>query len=151
MHVIALNCPNCGAPLTPSAHSPSVRCAFCEHVFALVGDARRAPADPPSRLSDEPTGALALRISRDGIHVRDVTLDRPIIKIGSLPTATLPLADDPQVSRLHAVIEITDGTVVIIDLGSAVGTKVNGKSINKAQLHSGDVIDLGATRLEITF
>src|SRR5690606_14239099 len=41
------------------------------------------------------------------------------------------------------------GDVSIIDLGSTKGTFVNGQKVNKAKLQSGDIIQVGDTRIEL--
>ena len=92
-------------------------------------------------------GTLIFEIYQGGELVRTESLDQDIIKIGKLPSSHLRL-EDPQVSRIHAVIERSkDGSVYIIDLGSSRGTLVNGQKVNKWQLSSGDEITLGGTRI----
>lgn len=59
---------------------------------------------------------------------------------------------DPQVSRHHAEILMQGGRWVIVDLGSANGTFVNGQQITGSQvLNHGDLLRVGQTqfRLEI--
>ena len=76
--------------------------------------------------------------------------EQDIIKIGRLATAHLKL-DDPKVSRIHAVVEVSGGRdVSIIDMGSAEGTFVNGEKVNKVRLKDGDTITVGETRLVVT-
>jgi pSer/pThr/pTyr-binding forkhead associated (FHA) protein len=86
---------------------------------------------------------------------RKVTLDQDVVKIGTLASSHL-LLDDAAVSRMHAVIEVTDyksgwKSVTIIDLGSASGTIVNGKAVNTCTLKSGDILTLGRTRIIVRF
>jgi hypothetical protein len=50
---------------------------------------------------------------------------------------------------MHAIVEVMDGEVSIVDLGSTRGTFVNGQKITKAKLRTGDSIQLGDTRVEI--
>jgi pSer/pThr/pTyr-binding forkhead associated (FHA) protein len=74
----------------------------------------------------------------------------PILKLGRLPHAHVYI-DDDEVSRMHAVIEVNSADdVVVIDLGSAAGTRVNGELIWKQKLRSGTTIQLGRTSLHIT-
>jgi hypothetical protein len=55
---------------------------------------------------------------------------------------------DPQVSRHHAVINLTGTEYVIADLGSANGTKVNGVRIDQpCPLRHGDVVVVGSEQL----
>ena len=82
--------------------------------------------------------------------VRTETLTQDIIKIGKLSSSHLRV-DDESVSRMHAVIEITQpNEICIIDLGSTKGTLVNGQKVNKAKLQSGDTIVLGTTKIVVT-
>ena len=55
---------------------------------------------------------------------------------------------DPSVSRPHAQMERRDGRWVLIDLGSANGTRVNTEKLIEGEervLEDGDVIAFGAT------
>lgn len=91
---------------------------------------------------------LSLKIFKGSEEIGTETFDREIIKIGRLASAHLKL-DDPKVSRIHAVIEVSRGgqDVSIIDMGSAEGTFVNGEKVTKVKLKDGDEIRLGDTRL----
>ncbi len=81
--------------------------------------------------------------------LRTETLTQDIIKVGKLPSSHLRIEDD-NVSRMHAVIEVTSPEeIFIIDLGSAAGTIVNGKKVNKTQLQNGDEVLLGDTRVVV--
>ncbi len=92
---------------------------------------------------------LTFRIYKGDELLRTETLTQDIIKVGKLPSSHLRIEDD-NVSRMHAVIEITSATeIFIIDLGSAAGTIVNGKKVNKTQLQNGDEVQLGDTRVVV--
>ncbi|MBZ0235397.1 MAG: FHA domain-containing protein, partial [Deltaproteobacteria bacterium] len=108
--------------------------------------AGRGPGSPRSSTPAMPGRALVA--SLDGREIARVTLDQDVIKIGRQPSAQLHL-DDESVSRMHAVVEVTDGGAQIVDLGSARGTVHNGTRINKAALVAGDVLDLGEVRVEV--
>lgn len=81
-----------------------------------------------------------------GAHV----FERDIVKIGRLASAHLRL-EDPKVSRIHAVIDISAGgdEVSIIDMGSAEGTRVNGDKVSRVRLKHGDQVELGDSRLVV--
>lgn len=86
-------------------------------------------------------------ISRDGEKLNELQLEPASIKIGSHPRSQL-LVEDPDVSRVHALIELgDDGAPSIIDLGSGRGTFVNGTRVNKHALQNGDVITVGNTQI----
>jgi len=77
------------------------------------------------------------------------SFQRDVINIGKLARAQIRL-EDSNVSRMHAVIEVTsDGKVEIADLNSTNGTYVNGEKVNRTVLYSGDQIRIGDVRLTI--
>jgi TonB family protein len=93
--------------------------------------------------------SMTFRIYDGENLVRIETLAQDIIKVGKLPSSHLRIEDE-NVSRMHAVIEVTSPEeVYIIDLGSAAGTVVNGKKVNKGKLQNGDEIVLGGTRIVV--
>src|ERR1700690_2313703 len=56
------------------------------------------------------------------------------------------------VSRLHAVIKQVGDRVMIMDLGSANGTYINGKRLNsnaEQALNNGDIIALGKLKMQV--
>ncbi|MDD5306880.1 MAG: AgmX/PglI C-terminal domain-containing protein [Deltaproteobacteria bacterium] len=95
--------------------------------------------------------AIQFKVSKGGTVLREVTLSQNVIKIGRMASSHLQV-DDELVSRMHAVIEAeSPGQVFVIDLGSATGTLVNGKKVNKSPLNSGDTITLGGVEILVTF
>lgn len=88
-------------------------------------------------------GPSAELVLPDGSHV-PVT-DGPVV-LGRLPECDIVL-NDPNVSRRHAEFRRTTDGVVVTDLGSTNGTRVNGVPIREQQLVSGDEITVGSTTL----
>jgi pSer/pThr/pTyr-binding forkhead associated (FHA) protein len=84
----------------------------------------------------------------DGKELARRKLDGPVLKIGRIPSTHFVL-DHASVSRVHALVEVTDDVAQIIDLGSVSGTKVNGKRVNKAEIAAGDVLELGDVRVDV--
>ncbi len=94
---------------------------------------------------------ISFKITKGGQLVKEESLTRDVIKIGRMASSHLQI-DDEGISRMHAVIEVGGaGDVNIIDLGSATGTLVNGKKVNKAPLANGDTIVLGGVEIQVTF
>jgi len=87
--------------------------------------------------------SLAELILPDGERV-SVGAD-PVV-IGRLPECPIVLAD-PNVSRRHAEIRRVGDTVVVTDLGSTNGTRVNGMPVREQDLASGDEINVGSTTI----
>lgn len=82
--------------------------------------------------------------------VRTEFLTEQTIKIGKLSSSHVRI-DDDDVSRMHAVVEVNDvNDVIILDLGSASGTFVNGSKVTKHSLRTGDEIRLGKTRIVVS-
>ena len=77
---------------------------------------------------------------------RHITLDKPIISIGRQLNNDIVL-DERTVSRLHAQIRWRYGRFILFDLGSSVGTLVNGEPIHECVLHAGDVLRLGSATI----
>jgi hypothetical protein len=69
----------------------------------------------------------------------------PVV-IGRLPECTVVLSD-PNVSRRHAELRRAGDSVLVTDLGSTNGTRVNGERIREHYLTSGDEISVGSTTL----
>jgi hypothetical protein len=84
----------------------------------------------------------SFKISIPGKPDAQRTFDQSVIKIGSLPNAHLSIHDDA-VARMHAVIEVSDDEVTVVDLGSSTGTFVNDERTNKRTLAAGDRVRIG--------
>jgi hypothetical protein len=136
------------------------RAGFARVVDVLVAVPAAAPAAAPVATSTAaPTAApaatparsphdLVLVASIDGREVARRKLDEKVIKIGKMASSHL-FIDHPSMSRIHAVVEVTDEHAQIIDLGSTTGTKVNGDRVNKATVTAGDVLQLGDVHIEL--
>ena len=67
-------------------------------------------------------------------------------QLGREPDNDLQI-DHPSVSSVHCVIEVENGSVRLMDLGSANGTFVNSAQVDEATLNPGDHIQIGAVDL----
>jgi hypothetical protein len=88
-------------------------------------------------------GPYAELVLPDGNHVP--ISDGPVV-LGRLPECDI-VVNDPNVSRRHAEFRRTTDGVVVTDLGSTNGTRVNGVPVREQQLVSGDEITVGSTTL----
>lgn len=73
-------------------------------------------------------------------------LDKPVVRIGRDGDNEVPLRDH-FASGQHARIKVENEQVVLYDLASTNGTRVNGKEVVKAELKEGDVVEIGKTQL----
>ncbi len=87
--------------------------------------------------------ALRFEVWRDDQLVDVTTLSQNVIKIGRLPSAHLRI-DDESIARMHAVLEVQGDRLRLVDLGSSVGTTLNGERVIKsAEVQLGDAISIG--------
>ena len=95
------------------------------------------------------SNTLHLRIYLGDQLVDSQSLTQEVIKIGRLKSSHICLEEEG-VARMHAVIESGSGDVRVIDLGSSVGTILNGQPVDKnAVLSSGDELMIGPFRIEV--
>lgn len=74
------------------------------------------------------------------------------VVVGRSRSLTDKVVDDPSVSRRHAKFFLADGVLMVEDMGSAYGVKVNGKQLaaNEAgALKPGDKLTLGGITLDV--
>ena len=102
-------------------------------IFLVTSELREAEGGVP-------VGALVLP---DGERV--ILSDEPLT-IGRLNECDVVLADD-SVSRRHAEVRRRENDIVVVDLGSTNGTRVNGERVTERRLVDGDQIVIGSTSL----
>jgi hypothetical protein len=75
-----------------------------------------------------------------------IVLGAETVDIGRLPECGIVL-NDPNVSRRHAEVRRRGSDVVVVDLGSTNGTRVNGAQIRERVLQDGDEVGVGTTNI----
>ena len=68
-----------------------------------------------------------------------VLISRPVILIGRHAECDVRI-DSPQISRRHCCLALAYDRLVIRDLGSSHGVRVNGRVVDEAQLQHGDEV-----------
>ena len=86
-------------------------------------------------------------IVSDGQARRELLLENTLT-VGRDPDCEISHAD-PRLSRRHAEFVPTPEGVVVRDLASRNGVKVNGKSAHEALLHAGDLVEVGVLALQL--
>ncbi len=105
---------------------------------------RRGRFEVVSEVREGPAGLSAASVVlADG---QRIVLGPEPITIGRLPESTV-VVSDPNASRRHAEIVRSGNDVVVVDLGSTNGTRVNGAPIHERVLEDGDEIVIGTTFL----
>jgi pSer/pThr/pTyr-binding forkhead associated (FHA) protein len=82
----------------------------------------------------------------DGGEPIEITKDLTVV--GRKEDADLRL-DHKSVSKLHCVIVRTDGLLLIRDLGSTNGTRVNGQRVRRAALLPNDQLSIASFRFKV--
>jgi pSer/pThr/pTyr-binding forkhead associated (FHA) protein len=71
-----------------------------------------------------------------------IPLQRPVLLVGRHPDCDVRI-DLPKISRRHCCVALAYERVMIRDLGSRNGLRVNGRLVDEAQLHEGDEVAIG--------
>lgn len=77
-----------------------------------------------------------------------IPLTKPVNVVGRHPSCDIHI-DNESLSRRHAVLALTDGTVVVRDLITTNGTKVNSQRVKWAALMPNDKITFGTARFRL--
>jgi Protein of unknown function (DUF3662)/FHA domain len=134
---------------------PSLRAGEVE-VDAAVSPVPEAPAgdqavDAGTRVFEVPvvrSPDAVIEIREPNKPARRMPATGAPIHIGRSPECELVLKDS-RVSRKHARLAARDGVLVLTDLGSTNGTRVNGHRVSEVVLGAGDRILVGETVLTI--
>lgn len=79
-------------------------------------------------------------------EVRTVAFDGERLTIGRDAANDLVLSD-PNVSRFHAEIVMTNGRAEVVDLGSRNGTRLDGRLVERGALERGSAVGVGPYKL----
>jgi pSer/pThr/pTyr-binding forkhead associated (FHA) protein len=79
-----------------------------------------------------------------------VELEKELALVGRGEDSDLRL-DHKSISKLHCVLVKTDGLILIRDLGSTNGTRVNGQRVRRAALLPNDVLAFANFRFTVLF
>ncbi|MBX3261654.1 MAG: FHA domain-containing protein [Labilithrix sp.] len=72
----------------------------------------------------------------------------PHAVLGQASSCAIQLRD-PHVSRRHVALTATATHILLVDLGSTNGTRVNGVLVREARLYGGETVSLGRTMLGV--
>lgn len=145
-------CPQCGA----NNVGEQSRCLLCHAPLAL----EKAPAAAPqkddatvlvSELQAAPK-AMTLTVLNGPQEGRSYAIEGQIM-LGRAPDNDIVLADDPMISRVHALLERREEGILVTDQESGNGTFIDGERIDSPRmLHPGSKLGVGGTLLllEIT-
>jgi len=99
--------------------------------------------DRPVQKAQKIIPVPALNFTDGPLSGRVVRLDRDVATVGRRDDNAY-VVPDPRVSRVHAEIRREPSAVIVTDLGSSAGTKVNGVTIEGPKVvHHGDRVSFG--------
>ncbi len=78
----------------------------------------------------------------------DFRLDDPLTLVGRFRTCEVRL-DSSRVSRRHCCLALGNSEVLVRDLGSTNGTRINGRRVEKGLLRPGDVLGIAHLRFRL--
>jgi len=87
-------------------------------------------------------------VPTDGGEALDITKD--LVLVGRKEDCDLQL-DHKSISKQHCVIVKTDGMLLLRDLGSTNGTRVNGQRVRRAALLPNDRINIASLAFRVEF
>ena len=98
--------------------------------------------------SEKPQKTTTFLVVRDGVKPDWVAIwDTVEITVGRHESQDISVRE-AEVSRKHCVFRQKGGVYTLEDLGSAIGTTVNGTPIKVHELKSGDVVAVGSLRIK---
>jgi len=72
----------------------------------------------------------------------DIPLSDDLIVVGRHPSCDFRIRSS-RVSRIHCCIHVTGDRIFVRDLNSTNGIRINGRSVERAELQPGDVVSIG--------
>src|SRR4051794_32154616 len=78
----------------------------------------------------------------------NILLDKPILLLGRHPECDVQI-ESRKISRRHCCIAQVSGHLVVRDLGSTNGIRVNGIRVQEGKLHADDELTIGNSRYKV--
>ena len=134
--------PGPGAP-PPPPQAPQPRTGTAEVPKPAVAATAAAVSGRRLRLPDWEKLSLACIAGPEAGRIFEIDRARMVIGRAGVDI----LLNDPECSRQHAAIEVSDDKVFLVDLGSTNGTYVSDKRISQLELENRSEFDVGSTTL----
>ncbi len=154
----ALFCEECGARLSYEKPTPP-KTAVYQGESTPFSEPIAPQPQPKVQSAPLPDSNVSLKVLATGVLIPleggyEFTLGRVSGNQPILPDLDLSAyqAYEVGVSRLHATLKIEKFAITITDLGSANGTRLNGKKISPhtpQSLENGDIVSLGKFKFQV--
>src|SRR5689334_11375354 len=83
-------------------------------------------------------------------HGPSILLDKPILLLGRHPECDIQI-DSRKISRRHCCIAQVSDYLVVRDLGSTNGVRINGVRVTEGRLNAGDELTIGNHRYQVAW
>jgi predicted component of type VI protein secretion system len=80
----------------------------------------------------------------------NILVDKPILLLGRHPECDIQI-ESRKISRRHCCIAQVNDYLVVRDLDSTNGIRINGVRVLEGQLHDGDEVTIGGSRYRVTW
>jgi predicted component of type VI protein secretion system len=80
----------------------------------------------------------------------NILLDKPILLVGRHPECDIQI-DSRKISRRHCCIAQVSDYLVVRDLGSTNGVRINGVRVTEGRLNAGDELTVGNHRYQVAW
>ena len=80
----------------------------------------------------------------------NILIDKPILLIGRHPECDIQI-ESRKISRRHCCIAQVEDYLVVRDLDSTNGIRINGVRVLEGRLHPGDELTVGGTRYRVSW
>ena len=142
-----------GRPRVTLQPDPTLRLGDVEVDASVspVADAGDELAEGGTRVFEVPVveaPQIVIDVREPGRSARRVAVSGAPMRIGRASECELVLKDS-RVSRRHARLHARGGVLVLTDLGSTNGTRVNGHRVTEVVLGAGDQIQIGDTSIVV--
>lgn len=130
------------------ARDPNV-CQFCGQRKDAVTGACACTLTAGAHASAPPSAApvrTARLVALAGPRAGEVWPIAASVSIGRDPSQDIAIIEDTALSRRHAILQVEDGIIAVVDQGSSNGTFVNGQKVMRQALMSGDELVMGGSR-----
>ncbi|TQJ51633.1 FtsK/SpoIIIE domain-containing protein [Phycicoccus sp. SLBN-51] len=137
-----------GSPLRPSTRVGEGD--LVDGAVLTVAPVRERPAPKDRSRTDRRAGGLTLAVVSGPDAGRELPLRPGTLRLGRGTSADLTLGD-PDLSRSHIAITVTDDGVRVSDAGSTNGTRVADRPVadTGTPLQAGDTVRVGSSRLQV--
>ena len=78
----------------------------------------------------------------------DISLGGAVLVVGRHPRCDVRIAS-PRVSRRHCYLAPDRDCILVRDLGSSNGTRINGRRVEEGVLHPGDELSIAHCRFQL--